>query len=399
MKKSIIIIGILALVIGIPVSKRFMSNDTTKQVMVEALSKHTIKASILASGQLIHEEQVKLSAEVIGKVTSLFVKEGDLVTKGQLVLQIDDESYLAAVEQQQAVVSQQKVAIERQKLVVANLKKQWERKSKLYERNLLDKDGYEAISHSYDIAKVDLRSAYEILKQVEARLEQSNDQLSKTKVTSPINGNITSLDIKEGETAISGTTNISGSSLMTIANPHSMLAEVNVEEADIAPVAVGQKAEIIYIAFSNKPIQGMVESISSSAKQTPGRQSLSFSVKLKLENNQSIDLRPGMSCRAEVFTRGEQEKIAIPINAIRTEEDNDANIVKSYVFRVKDNKAEKVFVELGISDDDFQEVNSGIVENDLIVIGPDKLLRHLKDGESVTVEEKDEKSDVKSDES
>ena len=106
-----------------------------------------------------------------------------------------------------------------------------------------------------------------------------------------------------------------------------------------------------------------------------------------------------MSCRAEVFTRGEQEKIAIPINAIRTEEDNDANIVKSYVFRVKDNKAEKVFVELGISDDDFQEVNSGIVENDLIVIGPDKLLRHLKDGESVTVEEKNEKSDVKSDES
>lgn len=388
MKKSIIVIGILALVIGIPVSKRFVSKDTSKEVLVEPLSKHTIKASILASGQLKHEEQVKLSAEVIGKVTKLYVKEGDQVSKGQLVLQIDDESYIASVEQQQAVVSQQKVAIERQELVVANLKQQWNRKSKLYEKNLLDKDAFEAISHSYDVAKVDLRSAHEILKQVEASLEQSRDRLSKTKVTSPINGNITSLDIKEGETAISGTTNISGSSLMTIANPESMLAEVNVDEADIANIALGQKSEIISIAFSNKPIEGVVESISSSAKQTPGRQSLSFSVKLKLANNQPINLRPGMSCRAEIFTRGEEEKIAIPINAIRTEEDNDANMVRSYVFKVNDDKVEKVYVELGISDDDYQEVNSGIDENDLVVVGPDKILRHLKDGDSVTAENK-----------
>ena len=227
---------------------------------------------------------------------------------------------LQRYKQQAAVVSQQRVAIERQGLVVSNLKKQWQRKSRLFNKKLLDRDGYEAISHAYEVSKVDLRSAHEILKQVQARLEQSEDQLSKTKVISPINGNITSLDIKEGETAISGTTNIRGSSLMTIANPDSMLAEINVDEADIANVSLGQRAEIISIAFANQPIVGTVESIASSAKQTPGRQSLSFAVKLRLDENSKVNLRPGMSCRAEVFTQGEQHKLAAPIKAIRVEE-------------------------------------------------------------------------------
>jgi HlyD family secretion protein len=386
MKKTLILIVILLVVIGIPVSKRFMSSDTVKEVSTETVGKQTIEASILASGQLKHEQEVKLSAEVIGKVTKLFVEEGDKVTKGQLVLQIDDESYLASVEQQSAVVSQQQVAIERQELVVANLKHQWLRKKSLYNKDLLDKDGFEAISHAYEVSKVDLRSALEMLKQVEARLEQAKDQLSKTKVTSPINGHITSLDIKEGETAISGTTNIAGSSLMTIANPDSMLAEINVDEADIADVSLGQKAEIISIAFPDQPIIGYVDSIASSAKNTPGRQSLSFAVKLKLENPTQVALRPGMSCRAEVFTQDQQSVLAVPLRALRTEEDNDEDTVKNYVFRVNNGQADRVDLKLGVSDDEYQAVVSGLAEGDQIVVGPDKILRHLKDGEAVEVE-------------
>lgn len=392
MKKTILIVVILLVVIGIPVSKRFLASDSVKEVETESLTNHKIEASILASGQLKHEQEVKLSAEVIGKVTKLFVKEGDKVEKGQLVLQIDDESYLAALEQQNAVVSQQNVAIERQELVVANLKHQWQRKKSLYNKKLLDKDGFEAITHAYEVAKVDLRSAHEILKQVAASLEQSKDKLSKTKVRSPINGHITSLDIKEGETAISGTTNIAGSSLMTIANPESMLAEINVDEADIAEVKVGQKAEVISIAFANQPLVGFVESIASSAKSTPGRQSLSFAVKLKLEYSEEIALRPGMSCRAEVFTQDQQDKIAVAIRALRTEEDNDKDIVKNYVFRNNNGIAERVDIKVGISDDDYQEVVEGLSMGDEIVIGPDKILRHLKDGEKINVKKNSGKS-------
>jgi len=386
MKKPLIISLVLILVVGLPLAKRYFSSDKAKTVNVESLTFQPIKASILASGQLKHEQQVKLSAEVIGKVTQLFVKEGDSVSKGQLVLQIDAESYIAAVQQQTAVVNQQKIAIEKQKLNVTNLKQQWLRKKKLYKRKLLDEDGYQAIDHSYRVSLVDLRSSYEILKQVEARLEQAKDKLSKTKVKSPLDGIITSLDIKAGETAISGTTNIMGSSLMTIANPKSMLAEVMVDEADISQIALGQKAEIIAIAYSDRPLMGEIVSIASSAKRNSGQQSLSFAVKLNIDSIKSVNLRPGMSCRAEIFTQGEQMKLALPIRAIKTEEDNDKEIVKSFVFKLNEGKAKKIRVVLGIADDDFQQVVSGVEKGDLIIVGPDKILRHLKDGEPIQVE-------------
>ncbi len=383
MKKKLILILVIGLVIGIPISKKYLSSDYVKKVSVEALQTQTVTASILASGQLTHEQAVNLSAEVIGKVSTLFVKEGDKVTKGQLVLQIDDESYLAAVEQQKAVVSHQKVAIERQALVAKNEQQKWQRRSRLFKKDLLGKDEYDAATHAYELAKIDLKSAHEQLKQYEARLEQANDQLSKTKVISPINGNITSLDIKEGETAISGTTNIRGSSLMTIANPDSMLAEINIDEADIANVALGQNAEIIAIAFADNPITGTVESIASSAKLTPGRQSLSFIVKLLLSKNQPINLRPGMSCRAEVFTQGNQTLMAVPINSIRTEEDNDQKIVINYLFIAKEGKAVKKPIKTGISDDTYQEIKEGALAGELVITGPDNILRHLKHGDPI----------------
>ncbi|MCW8877655.1 MAG: efflux RND transporter periplasmic adaptor subunit [Kangiellaceae bacterium] len=387
MKKAIIFIVVIGLVVGVPLSKKFLKSDEIKEVQIEAVDLHKIKASILASGQLKHEDEVKLSAEVIGKVSKLYVEEGQEVSKGQLVLAIDDQTYAAAVEQQQAAVDQQRIAIERQKMVVENARRQLKRKTKLFEQNLLDNDAFDSATHQFQVAEVDLKAGYEQLKQAEARLEQSKDQLSKTKVVSPIDGRITSLDIKEGETAISGTTNIVGSSLMTIADPQSMLAEINVDEADIADIEVGQKAEIIAIAFAETPLVGSVVSIASSAKQALGRQNLSFAVKLKLEAEQNVSLRPGMSCRAEVFTQGEQELLAIPVKAIQTEEDNDQDLVENYVFVLKDGLAAKTKVETGISDDSFQQVLNGLEQGVSIITGPDKIVRHLRDGDRVSIVE------------
>jgi HlyD family secretion protein len=395
MNKKLLLVVIVILVIGIPIAKKYLAKDDIPIVEVELLQQHKIEASILASGQLKHEQEVKLSAEVIGKVTELFVKEGDQVSKGQLVLQIDDDSYLAALEQQAAVVSQQQVTIERQKLILSNLRTQWKRKEKLFKRNLLDENDYESATNSYEVAKVDLRSALEYLKQVKARLDQAKDQLSKTRVIAPIDGSITSLDIKEGETAISGTTNIAGSSLMTIANPKSMLAEINVDEADIANIAVGQSAEIISIAFPDKPIKAIVESIASSAKRTPGRQNLSFAVKLRLYELTEVNLRPGMSCRAEVFTEDAKQKLALPIKAIKTDEDNENSVVRNYVFKINQGIVEKVFVQLGVSDDNYQEVISGLQQGDKIATGPDKILRHLKNEQVVVAEVNETSSDTK----
>lgn len=390
MKKKLIIWGVITLLVGIPVAKKIFKSEKIKKVTVEQVSDHTIKSSILASGQLKHEIEVKLSSEVIGKVSKLYVKEGDIVTKGQLLLEIDDEAFVASVELQKAAVDQQKVAIERQQMVVNNLQQQWKRKTSLYNKKLLDSDGYEDFTNNYNISKVDLKGQFELLKQVQARLDQSEDQLSKTKIHSPISGIITSLDIKQGETAISGTTNIVGSSLMTIADPSSMLAEINIDEADIANLKVGQKAEIIAIAFPDDPIMGVVESIASSAKSAPGRQSLSFAVKLKIDfsDDDSIDknilhLRPGMSCRAEVFTQGEKQLTAVAVKSIKIDEDLENDKIENYVFKYVDGIAKKTPVKTGISDDDYQQIKSGLKPGDWVITGPDKLLRYLKDGDKV----------------
>jgi HlyD family secretion protein len=220
------------------------------------------------------------------------------VNRGDLVLQIDDQRLRAVVDQSEATARLQEIAIQRQQLQIDNLRTQWERTRGLHERNLIDEDTFVTATNNLQIAEVDLRSSRESLSQARAQLEQAEDRLSKTRVYSPIDGTVTSLDIKVGETAISSSTNIPGSNLMTIANPASIHTEVNVDEADIANVAVGQRARVFAIAYPDRPVEGVVDSIAVSAKVAEGQQGQSFAVMIRLLEPDKITLRPGMSCRA-----------------------------------------------------------------------------------------------------
>jgi len=386
-KKPFIIIAVLICVIALPVAKKYLGKGDIKEIETETLQYHNIQSSVLASGKLVHEEEVMLSTEEIGKVTAIYVEEGDQVSKGQLLLQIDDEAYVAAVEQNRATVRMQEIAIQRQKLRIDNLDSQWHRKKKMFERNLLDgsQDAFDLATNELEIARVDLNSARESLLQAQAQLEQTENRLSKTRAYSPIDGVVTSLDIKVGETAISSTTNIPGSSLMTIANPDSIHTEVNVDEADIANVQIGQKAKIYAIAYPDQPIEGVVNSIAVSAKVAEGSQGLSFAVKIRFTDSNTIVLRPGMSCRAEIFTATLDEVLAVPIQAILVEEDRTRNQTDYHVFINADGKARKIQVQVGMSDDSYQEVSEGVDEGDEIIIGPDRILQHLNNDEKVTM--------------
>lgn len=412
MKKPIIIAVILCLIIGVPVIKKLTSGDSFKKVEVEALANHAIKASIIASGNLNHEEKVQLSTEVIGKVKSIFVKEGDKVQKGQLLLQIDDEAYISATEQNQAAVRMQKIAIERLQSNYQNLLAQWQRKKVLFDKKLIDPQTFDAISLELASADFQVKSGREQLIQAEAQLAQAKNNLAKTRAYSPIDGVVTSLTIKVGETAIAGTMNFAASSLMTIANPASLHAEVNVDEADITNVAVGQHAEVVAIAHSDQPINGTVAFIAETAKVATGRSGLSFAVKIRFEDTKNIKLWPGMSARAEIFTSGETSKLAVPIQAIvaqhdddkksddkKSEADNNKTVkaTNNYIFVANNNKARRVAVTLGLSDDEYQEITSinkdDVKLGDKIILGPDRILRYLKDGEKITPEDK--KADAK----
>lgn len=218
-KKLSLIILLAGTVIALPFINRVFLGTDAKEVNVSVISQRIISPSILASGFLTHEEEVMLSSEVIGKVSELYVEEGDTVAAGDLVLTVDDKNFIASLDQAEAAFRLNTIDIERQEVRITNLERQYERSRSLHDRDLIGDEEFDAISNQLDLARIDLKSSRERLAQAEAQLDQVNDQLSKTKIISPIDGVITSLDIKVGETAIASSTNIPGSSLMTIANP------------------------------------------------------------------------------------------------------------------------------------------------------------------------------------
>jgi len=382
-KKLVLILLLAGTVIALPFINRNVFGTDAKVVNVSTLSQRVISPSILASGFLAHEEEVMLSSEVIGKVSELFVEEGDTVMAGQLLLQIDDKNFIAGLEQSKAAERINTIDIERQEVRIENLNRQFERSRSLHEREMIGDNEFDNLKNQLDLARIDLKSSTERLTQARAQLDQVNDNLSKTRIVSPIEGVITSLDIKVGETAIASSTNIPGSSLMTIANPASIYTEVLVDEADVANIEIGQRTEIVAIAYPDQPMQGVVRYIANTAKIAPGRQGLSFTVKIQITDPGDVVLRPGMSCRAEIFTRQDQKVVAIPIQALIFEEDRSALRSEYFVFVNDGGIARKTKVEVGISDDEYQELMTTI-DNDIeIVVGPDQELRHLLEGDRI----------------
>ncbi len=386
-KKILSILVILLLVVGIPVGQSVFGGGEAVTVIVEPLGPRSIQTSVLASGRLVHEEEVNLSTEQPGRVTGIYVQEGELVTAGQLLLEIDDERYRTTVDQRQAAVRMQEIAIERQRTALENQRVQWQRMAELSARGLIDDDSFDTATNNLRLAEIDLESGQEQLRQAQAQLAQTEDDLRKTKVYAPIDGTVTSLDIEVGETAISSSTNVPGSSLMTIADTSSILTEVNVDEADIASIRIGQRVEIFAIAYPDDPVEGVIESIAVSAKVAEGEQGRSFAVKIRITDTRGIELRPGMSCRAEIFTDLREDILAAPIQAVIIEEDLNEDETSYYAFRLDGDQVRRVDVEIGISDDTWQEITGGLAAGDSIVIGPYRVLRNLEDGDRVVVDQ------------
>ncbi len=405
-RKYVVGIGLAGL-LCVPVAMKLLRSEPAKAVEVEKIAYRDIKSSILASGHLLYEEQVLLSPEVIGKVSTVFVKEGQQVTKGDLLLHLDDQSYRAEVAQQEAAVRQQRIAIEQQQLNVQNQENQFKRKIELHKVKMISDVVIDDARYAVDAAKIELRNSRSRLEQVEAILRQSGERLAKTNIRAPISGTITALDIKVGETAVASQVSIAGSSLMTIANTATMFTEVNVDEADIGKVAVGQEVAIHTAAYPDVAIKGEVMTIPLSPKaNAPGQgqggasQSRNYNIKVKLSDTKKLALRPGMTCRAEIFTASSGKSLALPLQAVLSNNDENVELApkkgdkkakievktENYVFLNKDGKAEKRIVTIGVSDDSQQQILTGVVAGDAVITGPYKILRHLKQGDRIKVE-------------
>ncbi len=401
MRKFLIFAGIAVLVVGLSVVSKMTGGSKAKQVEMAQVELKPIKSSILASGTLAFRQQVQLRSEVIGQVVEVHVEEADPVTKGDRVITLDPESYQAQVDQREAQVRMQRIAIERQRLLIENLEERYQRQKTLFESKLVDEDSFEILQNQLDLARVDLRSSQESLTQAEAALNQSQELLNKTRIRSPIDGIVIQVDVKEGETVIAGTTNIPGSTMMIIADPSETLTEVQVDEADIANVREGQRADVFPAAHPDTPMAGTVQSIASVARQAPGQQSLSFLVKILLDEQEDIKVYPGMSVRADIYTQTSEETLAIPVQAVRydeevkldEEQDTKGGDEKAFVFVVEDGTAVRREVKTGISSDSDIQILEGVEADEQVVTGPFRTLRNLADGDEVEKKSADEEED------
>lgn len=407
MKKILIFAVLAALLVGLPLISKLTSGKDVEQVEVQKVELKLIRSSILAAGSLAYREQVQLRPEVIGQLIRLHVAEADRVKKGDLVITLDPKTYQAQVEQAEARVRMQEIAIERQRLLIKTLSDRFERQKTMFAKKLVDEDSFQAVESELSLARVDLRSLQESLTQARAALDQAEELLGKTRIRSPIDGVVIQIDVKEGETVIAGTTNIPGSTMMVIADPSETLTEVQVDEADIAQVHVGQRADIFAAAHPDTPLAGTVQSIASVARQILGQASLSFLVKILLDEQDALVIRPGMSVRADIYTQSSAETLAVPVQAVLFDEDleedadGDADEEKpamdkteqAYVLVMEDGKAVRKDVKTGISSDSDQEILGGLDAGETVISGPFRTLRDLHDGDPVKEKPQDEKKE------
>ena len=382
--------GVVALLVVIA---RLTSHHGGEQVEMSQVEARTIKSSILASGELQYKDPVELKPEVIGKISAIPVVEGQRVHKGQVVLRLDPELFQAQVAQQQAALQQAEIAIQSQKLTVANLEVQYNRQQQLYKQHLVDANSFDNLKNQLDLANSELQARMQARDIAQAQLIQSQQNLSKTVITSPLDGMITSLPVKVGETVITGT-NIAGSTLMDIADPSEVLADVQVDEADIANVKLGEDANIDAVSFPDRTLHGKVQFVASSVTDTSSlttgsaSQGRTFEVKIQLTDKNISVLKPGMSARAEIFTQSTPDTLSVPVQAILYDTDPGSKSLEptagAYVYKVEDGKAHKAPVITGVSSDTYQAVTSGLKAGDTVVSGPYQTLHHLSDGADVT---------------
>ena len=382
---KIILVTAIVLALLVLVGVRKMRSGTAKEAEIQTVQTHVITPTILASGSLTYQTEIRMVSEVMGRVKELNVKEGDQVKQGDVLLRLDPATVQAQVDALEAGLRQSHLAIDRQRVMADTAETKWKRYQQLRESGVIDANSYDEIRSQRDQSKVDLNSSMQQAMQTEAQLKQAREQLAKTVLRAPISGRVTQLTIKSGETAVPSVTSIAGSDLMIIADTSNLYAEVNVNETDVARVVPGQQAKIVPAAFPDSSWTGVVETVAVSPRQVQG-QGKSYPVKIRLNASEDLKFHTGMSCRAEIATRGTDAKpgIAVPVQAVKYEEAEERDApVKASVFVVKDGKVAKRAVETDIADDSFIAITKGVTAGEQIVVGPARVLRFLNDGERV----------------
>jgi HlyD family secretion protein len=434
LKWTLIIAGILA---GIFLLMKMFGGegDKTEKVATEKATKRTIVESVNASGKVYPEIEVKISPDISGQVTELYVAEGDSVQKGKILARIYADIYALQRDEAASRVNQSVATVENSKAMLEALKANLDQASQAYDRNkqLYDQkviskaelEQYETTfrtaSANYTAALSNIRSLQAGVQSTQTGLNKANKDLSRTTIVAPMDGVISSLKIKKGESVAGSGFNV-GTEMMTVADMSIIEVRVDVGENDIVKINIGDSADVEVDAYDDRKFKGVVTKIASSTRTTAAsitsNDVTNYEVRIRLDKSSYMDLagrtfpfRPGMNASADIKTRRVDNVLAVPIGAVNSrvkgsdksmadkkEEDKQKNEdavetttdddeLEIIVFILqKDGTVKKKVVTPGIQDLNYIEIVNGLNPGDEVISEPySAVSKTLKDGMKVKV--------------
>ncbi|HRN27314.1 MAG: efflux RND transporter periplasmic adaptor subunit [Ignavibacteriaceae bacterium] len=415
-KKKLFIFGGIGLLLLVLLIVAFVgsSKKDIVSVQTEKVEKRTITQTVAATGKINPEFKVAINPEVTGEIIQLPVKEGDRVKKGDLLIRIKGDQYVAQKERLEANLLSAKASLKMREAELTKVELDYNRIQELHSKGLSSDSELESAKSNYLSTKASYQAAEANVSQSQASLREIMDQISKTSIRSPMDGVVTKLNVELGE-RVFGAGFTMGSDIMTISDLRNIEAVVEVDENDVVLVSIGDTAKIKVDAFKDEEFVGIVSEIGNSANTSGlGTQNevVNFEVKIKLIDPKK-DLRPGMSCTSDIQTETIANILSVPIQSVTTrtgsptgEEIKEGeggedfqqvkevkkekiNKVNEVVFIIKNGKAKMVDVETGLSDDNYIAITKGLEGGEDVVSGSYKAIsRELNDGLQVRVEDK-----------
>jgi HlyD family secretion protein len=385
-------------------------------VYAESAVQQSITRTVKASGEIDARITVDLSAHVVAKVETLYVKEGQEVKAGQPILELERDVFTAAVESWRAQLRQAQAAAKQAEVELADARTRMKRMDRLIDEGIVATEDVDSARLREESAQLQLEQAQDQVEYTQANLTKALDDLGKTTIYSPIDGRVVSLNAEPGEVVVSGLMNNPATKIATIADLSELLAELDVDENEIVAVQLGQPVSITVDAVADRELHGKVTEVGSSGYTLPGQGDVTFFKVDVLLDEPDADLRPGMSVRAEIEVATHDDAVVVPIEAVverdpkEPEEGGDGDagdedaagagdVARSearrngrtepveVVYVVEDGVAHRREVETGISTVTEVEIVSGLSAGETVVTGPFRTLRDLEDSDPVHIEE------------
>lgn len=444
--RKVLIFGAMAIVlVGLGLLAVFRKREAVISVQTEKVMRRTIVEIVSANGKIQPVVQVKISPEVSGEIIELPVKEGQCVQKGELIIKINPDFYIAARNQALATYKGSLAGKDNAEATLRKAAAEYKRNLDLFRAKLISDSAFDEVKANYDVAQAQVVSAEDQVEMSRASLTNAAVELSRTTIVSPLTGTITKLDSQVGERVV-GTATMAGTEIMTLADLNEMEARVDIGESDVTLIHPGQRARLEVDAFKDRKFMGVVTDIADSANNnnpqvsssSGNQEATKFEVKIRIKEKEAF--RPGMSVTAEIETRGRTNVLAVPFASVTMRQpknetnkpvvlaaadppagapvgntnrsvaatnnpagatNHSASVVATnrldqkskeatkpveVVFIVDHGRAKMVRVKPGIYDDSYYEITDGLKEGEEVISGGFRAIsKELEDGKKIRV--------------